>query len=298
VTAVKRWQVQLFPAAVLLAVCAVAAPASAQTSIVCPVPAGADSGYSCATGGYAGQNPTSWPVEKWSTTNLGFYTWASVDAGGNRHNCTLYAAYRVALNGAYEPWFKLGDAGSWDNTVPSSWLHSSPMVGMVANWDGRSQDTTTGLGLTAAGHVAYVEVVTSSYIEVTEDNFAGPTRRRHIDVGSPAWPNHFISFPSRWSTTPPTTTGVNTAPTRLNVRGTPSTSGNVLSTFAPGSSYTITCWVYGSYVSEGHWPSAIWDKVSFSLWIDALGRWMPVTGYVTDSWTQTSGDIRSLVPYC
>jgi hypothetical protein len=53
-------------------------------------------------------------------------------------------------------------------------VDTTPAVGVIAQWDGGE-----------AGHVAYVEVVTSAYIEISEDSFStstsGYASRRRLD---------------------------------------------------------------------------------------------------------------------
>ena len=52
---------------------------------------GATQSYACTTGGYAGGD--SW----------GYAPYGSVDGAGRRHNCTTYAAFKVAANGVGRP---------------------------------------------------------------------------------------------------------------------------------------------------------------------------------------------------
>jgi surface antigen len=179
---------------------AVAMAVAAALPVVAPGRASADpsmvvlcwqQSYACTTGGYAGQPPSQWPSKQWAS-GWGYWNGASVDGGGNHHNCTLYAAYREALNGAPDPG-NLGNAADWAANARAEGIpvDGTPTVGSIADWTGPNQL----MGVGPAGHVAYVEVVTSQYIETTEDNFGNnDTGRRRIYFGSPAWPNAFIHF--------------------------------------------------------------------------------------------------------
>ena len=135
---------------------------------------GPSASYSCDTGGYSGQS-TSW--------------WGSYYGAGQAsrnsygyHNCTLYAAYRIAQNGAPNPGWH-ANASGWATEAAShgTLVNQTPAVEAVAQWN--------------ANHVAYVEAVTSSYIEVTDDNYKlNTTDRFRIATGSAAWPDNFIHF--------------------------------------------------------------------------------------------------------
>ncbi|GAA0564940.1 hypothetical protein GCM10010172_55520 [Paractinoplanes ferrugineus] len=169
----------------LLAVGAVVVTASAAAQAGSPgtgVPGvtrlcGPDAAYGCTTGGYAGRS-TGWPGTKYGAG------YASSNQYGY-HNCTLYAAYRIAANGAGDPGWS-GNANQWDEKARAAGtpVNGTATVGAVAQWNSGS-----------AGHVAYVEVVTSGYIEVTDDNYGlNYTDRWRINVGSASWPDNFIHF--------------------------------------------------------------------------------------------------------
>jgi surface antigen len=146
--------------------------------------------YGCTSGGYAGQPPSQWPNKQWAS-GWGYWNGASVGNGGH-HNCTLYAAYREALNGAPDPG-NLGNAADWAGNAAAEGIpvNGTPAVGAIANWTQPNQL----LGVGSAGHVAYVEAVYSDHIVTSEDNFGNnDTGGRAIYVGSPAWPNAFIHF--------------------------------------------------------------------------------------------------------
>jgi surface antigen len=158
--------------AVLLAACALAAvpmaPATAAEGqeVLCN-----QAGYGCTEGtGYAGQG-----------------IWGG-NYGKTGHNCTSYVSYMLARNGASQPWRPMGNANQWnERAAGKAVVDDNPVVGSVAHWEGG-----TRLAPGASGHVAYVEIVTSSYIEITDDTHSGGTRRIRIHRGSPYWPSSFV----------------------------------------------------------------------------------------------------------
>ena len=117
--------------------------------------------YSCLAGsGYSGQS-----------------VWGSWGPG---HNCVSYAAYRLAQTGVARPWpDRIGNGIEWDDKARAAGVpvDKNPTVGSIAQWDNYG-----------AGHVGYVEQVTASFIDVSEDNFAssgsGTSTVRRIDRGS------------------------------------------------------------------------------------------------------------------
>jgi surface antigen len=127
--------------------------------------------YSCVAGtGYRGQS-----------------YWGA-NYGKTGHNCTSYVSYRLAMAGAAEPWHTMGNANQWDERgrgkVP---VDDIPTVGSVAQWEGG-----TRLAPGDRGHVGFVEAVTTTGIEITDDTSSGGTRRYTIRRGSPYWPDNFI----------------------------------------------------------------------------------------------------------
>ncbi|MEV0455780.1 CHAP domain-containing protein, partial [Catellatospora methionotrophica] len=142
---------------------------SSGVTVVCaPHP-----GYACTGGGYSGQN-TGWPGARYAAA-------ASVNTYG-RHNCTLYAAYRLAANGLADPGWN-DDAHAWDTRAASggALVDQTPVTGAIAQWN------------SGYGHVAYVEVVHPDYIEITDDSYgSNVTRRLRIARTSPTWPDNFI----------------------------------------------------------------------------------------------------------
>ncbi|MDQ3123477.1 MAG: CHAP domain-containing protein [bacterium] len=92
------------------------------------------------------------------------------------HNCTLYAAYRLAQNGYSNP-SGLGNAYEWDERARSRGVlvNTTPAVGSIAQYD------------TNAGHVMYVEAVNSDHIVITEDNWGGGTKKARIYKNTVEW---------------------------------------------------------------------------------------------------------------
>ncbi len=138
----------------LLTAAVVAATASATMTVATAGPAAAAPGvsylcssadYSCLAGsGYAGQS-----------------VWGSWGPG---HNCVSYAAFRLEQAGAPRPWpGRLGSGFEWDDNARAAGVpvDDNPAVGAIAQWDNYG-----------AGHVGYVEAVTETYIDVSEDNFS------------------------------------------------------------------------------------------------------------------------------
>jgi surface antigen len=145
--------------------------------------------YSCTTGGYSGQS-VGWWGQKYGAG------YASSNAYGY-HNCTLYAAYKIAQNGVGDPGWS-GNAIDWANKAGAKGtvVNQTPAVGAVAQWNAGG-----------AGHVGYVEILTSTYIEVTDDNYdssdGGGTDRFRIRLDSSAMPDNFIHFKDLGAPIPP-----------------------------------------------------------------------------------------------
>ena len=137
--------------------------------------------------------PTSYSCVSF-TNYTGQSTWGYTGV----HNCTNYAAYRLAQNGASDPG-NLGDAKDWHSNATNKGftVNNTPTVGSIAQWYAYS-----GIALDK-GHVAYVESVTSTYIDVTEDNYAGTTKRVRYTSGQSDWPDNFIHIKDAESQTPP-----------------------------------------------------------------------------------------------
>lgn len=135
--------------------------------------------------GYSGQRTWGYPT----------------DAKG--HNCTNYVAYRLAKNGVKNPG-NLGSGMEWDDNARKYGIpvDTTPAVGSIAAWGANSWPALR------AGHVAYVERVTNSYIEVSEDNWNGTTMIHRYDKNQRGWPDNFIHF-GKNSTTGSSSSGWN-----------------------------------------------------------------------------------------
>lgn len=132
-------------------------------------PGCSSTGYIC-TPGYTGANASG--------------TWAWKYYGGSEaatptgyHNCTLYAAWRLAQNGLPDPGRSWGNAIEWAGSIGGG--DHRPAVGAIAWWG-----ASRGGG---RGHVAYVEQVNGSQILVRADNYSptsGTTTAGWIDASS------------------------------------------------------------------------------------------------------------------
>ena len=132
---------------------------------------------------------------------------ASQSPNGDWHNCTLYAAYRLAQNGYTAP-YNFENADHWAGDAPSGVaVNQTPAVGSIAQWNA---DGTSG---GVVGHVAYVESVGTDYIDISEDNYVptsasvfpgGYSAGYQIDSGSPDYPDNFIHYDDEVSALPVT----------------------------------------------------------------------------------------------
>jgi surface antigen len=132
--------------------------------------------YRCTGGHYAGKSE-GWPGQLYGAG------YASRNGYGY-HNCTLYAAFRLWKNGVGNPGWS-DNATGWDTKAYAhgTRVDQTPGLGSIAQWNN------------GYGHVAYVDVVTSSYIEVTDDNYGyNNTNRWRIARSSPAMPDNFLHF--------------------------------------------------------------------------------------------------------
>ncbi|MBK9476698.1 MAG: CHAP domain-containing protein [Tetrasphaera sp.] len=122
--------------------------------------------------GYTGQRPWGYPVDAW----------------GN--NCTNYASFRLAQNGAANPG-NLGNAIDWDNNAAAKGFRvdQAPAPGSVAQWN-------TG----TYGHVAYVDYVSADGNEIAisessyhlSDKSPSSSGRRVLTRGATGWPSTFL----------------------------------------------------------------------------------------------------------
>ena len=168
-------------------------PVSAAVQAVTTHVAGASPGtylcnradYGCTTGGYSGTDP--WGYWRYGSTNSYGY-----------HNCTAYAAFKLAANGAGNPG-NLGNASDWANSARSKGIRvdGSPAVGSIAQFN--------------SGHVAYVEEVGNGYIVTTDDNYGYNNTTRQQRTPGHGWPDNFIHLadvPQATNPDPPSITGV------------------------------------------------------------------------------------------
>lgn len=130
------------------------------------------SSTSCITfSGYAGKSVWGYPVNK----------------TGN--NCTNYVAYRLSRNGVKQQ-TGLGNGGSWATNAKKRGFRvdKTPKIGSIAQWNYGS------VYAPSAGHVGYVEEVTSSYITISDSSWSGGSYRWRIPKGDRNWPSNFIHF--------------------------------------------------------------------------------------------------------
>ena len=155
-----------FLVAVVIALITVGRPAEAASQqTLCR-----SAGYECTSGGYAGQSVG------WAGRYFGAGSASSNQYG--YHNCVLYAAYRLMMNGLPDPG-NLGSASTWNDRAPAGSVNGTPAVGSIAQWE--------------RGHVAYVEEVRADGIVTSDDNYGSNyTSRNFIPYGSSGWPNVFI----------------------------------------------------------------------------------------------------------
>ena len=142
--------------------------------------------YACAGAGYNASTMRTGAAGGWAWRFYG-PGYATSNAYGP-HNCTLYAAYRLELNGVSIGWS--ANATDWARYTlannPGVPVNGSPAAGAIAVWHGRPG---------SEGHVAYVESTPGDGIVVSEDNaYINLTREEQIDRTSPDWPDAFIHF--------------------------------------------------------------------------------------------------------
>ncbi|MEV6796862.1 transglycosylase SLT domain-containing protein [Micromonospora rifamycinica] len=90
---------------------------------------------------------------------------------------------------------------------------------------------------------------------------------------------------------PPTgVTGTILANPSLNIRTGPGTTYGIAGSVGYGATVNISCYTFGEYVSGGYWPSSTWDRITNP----ATG----VTGYVADTWVNTTYDVKTMVGRC
>ncbi|MFJ8686070.1 hypothetical protein [Micromonospora wenchangensis] len=89
---------------------------------------------------------------------------------------------------------------------------------------------------------------------------------------------------------PPGVTGTILANPSLNIRTGPGTTYGIAGSVNYGTTVKIACYTFGEYVSGGYWPSSTWDRITNP----ATG----VTGYVADTWVNTTYDVKTMVGRC
>ncbi len=141
--------------------------------------------YACAQFGYAG-------IDRY-----GFYNYGS-NIGGNRHNCTAYAAFILENIAEYDARISyLGNAYTWAIRAAADGYRVSktPHDHDIAEID--IKDSTDPYD---KGHVAWVETVvykvdgSVNYIITSDDNVSGFTSAKKRYPGTTAWPDNFITF--------------------------------------------------------------------------------------------------------
>jgi len=127
----------------------------------------------CVTPGYnPGPSSQNAPgAQNWAWT---LYGPSSSYVYGGYHNCTLYAAWILELEGV-SPTGNLGNANQWHNRLSGTVLtnSSSPSVGDLA-WFNQGQWGVTN----PSGHIGYVAWVNSTKTEflLLADNYGGGTQ--------------------------------------------------------------------------------------------------------------------------
>ena len=139
-------------------------------------------------------------AESWISARGYPGNWKSYWNQSPGHNCTNYVAWRLIQNGT--PRFMTrGNANTWAVTAAQAGIlvDRTPTVGSIAQWEsGRD-------GMSAAGHVAYVQKVEGDRVTISEDAWndgsqLGPFRWRTISASQPSYYIHFAGArTSDWS---------------------------------------------------------------------------------------------------
>lgn len=264
------------------------------------------SGFTCAGGGY---NGTSAQIGGLGWSAATYWNHGSSGASGTRHNCTTYAAFRLQQNGyAYPQWHDNANGWARQSALRGVSVDQTPAVGAIAQWN------------SGDGHVAYVEVVTGTYIITTSDSFNGGTDRQQILRSSSYMPDNFIHFKDQdstgsvadnggfergsWSPFPGTSTNYVSyrngqvpglsAHSGLNMQATNtgSSGGGVYQdvplSATPGGVYCGSAWVAGLGASG-----------SFTVWLMGgayLENGSAAFSGLTNSWTQVSTCVAATTP--
>lgn len=217
--------------------------------------------YGCARGGYAGAEPWGW-----------YTRYGTRDASGRLHNCTSYAAFRLAQNGVPKTaWFDNASGWATKARAAGERVDGTPTPGAIAQWNGTVRNQ--------AGHVAYVESVTATSIELTDDMASrttayNRTNRWIISRGSPSWPNNFIHFRTRGAPTPtptPTPTPIptggpvfavmntsETPPDGVWFRDNPNAAGPRLNGYGVYAGDRVQLRCYGTGAPIGAYANRVW----------------------------------------
>lgn len=140
---------------------------------------GPNAGFGCTADGY---NGTSGQIGGNGWAPWQYWSFGSPPGAVQRHNCTTYAAYRLQRNGVPFPGWT-ANARDWDTSAQASGtrVDQTPAIGAIAQWNNN--------------HVAYVENVTSSYVEITDDSYgANVTRRLRIPLAATSRPDNYIHY--------------------------------------------------------------------------------------------------------
>lgn len=111
----------------------------------------------------------------------------------SKGNCTNYVAFRLQRNGAAQLASSFGNAVGWRSVVQqklgSKAVNGTPRVGSIAWWGAFSAP-----GVWGAGHVAYVEKVSSdgNLIYLSESHWNKGSRRLTVRRGDAYWPDSFL----------------------------------------------------------------------------------------------------------
>jgi surface antigen len=125
-------------------------------------------------------------------------------ATNSRGNCTNYVAFRLERNGASRLASSFGNAVGWKSVVqrklgPKA-VNRTPSMGSIAWWGAYG-----ARGMGAAGHVAYVEKVSSDgkAIYLSESHFGLGSRRLIVKSGDAYWPDNFLHIKDQPKSKPP-----------------------------------------------------------------------------------------------
>lgn len=125
-------------------------------------------------------------------------------ATDSKGNCTNYVAYRLSRNGAQRLASSFGNAVGWRSVVQqklgSKAVNGTPKVGAIAWWGAYGAP-----GVSAFGHVAYVEKVASGgkVIYLSESHFGLGSRRLIVKAGDAYWPDRFLHIKDKPAPPPP-----------------------------------------------------------------------------------------------